>query len=400
MWPMIAEAGLRCDECRHTIQQGRLCLSEIPEEKPTGTNRTDFRNYCIGCPQCWAQGKHACYVRRLDRRSDTTGPTPRSLPCARCGRRIPAGEKAGVDLYYEWEDAAEDGGTKVKTPLGGLAGTVAAAAGVDLWIRGIPSGSFENLSNSLQQKFASAGLRGDYRTSAESQAFFRDSIPYPVRNLGEDAVKRFTEGKDASHIRSVENAPHLASDTRNILWEDSGINRARGSENMTGADQSWANAGNAFDSTGIVLRECLETSGMTALYAGLMEAPVATIENYLHYSRGRKTGEEAVKDAARGIAERAVTGAAVGFTVSAAVAAVGAGPILVTIAPYMLPVAMALYGYSTLKRILRAAAHDLPRGMVMVGTYFCSPRCHTKFAYETGLSALMRWEENRATAKG
>ena len=93
MWPMIAEAGLRCDECRHTIQHGRLCLSEIPEEKPTGTNRTDFRNYCIGCPQCWAQGKHACYVRRLDRRSDTTGPTPRSLPCARCGRRIPAGEK-------------------------------------------------------------------------------------------------------------------------------------------------------------------------------------------------------------------------------------------------------------------------------------------------------------------
>ena len=77
MWPMIAEAGLRCDECRHTIQQGRLCLSEIPEEKPTGTNRTDFRNYCIGCPQCWAQGKHACFVRRLDRRSDTTGPTPR-----------------------------------------------------------------------------------------------------------------------------------------------------------------------------------------------------------------------------------------------------------------------------------------------------------------------------------
>ena len=28
----------------------------------------------------------------------------------------------------------------------------------------------------------------------------------------------------------------------------------------------------------------------------------------------------------------------------------------------------------------------------LIGTYFCSPRCHTKFAYETGLSALMRWD--------
>ena len=34
MWQMIAEPGLRCAECRHTIQPGRLCLSELPEETP------------------------------------------------------------------------------------------------------------------------------------------------------------------------------------------------------------------------------------------------------------------------------------------------------------------------------------------------------------------------------
>ena len=57
---------------------------------------------------------------------------------------------------------------------------------------------------------------------------------------------------------------------------------------------------------------------------------------------------------------------------------------------------MALYGYTALKRILNALADGLP--LHQVGTYFCSPRCHTKFAYETGRSALMRWESNRTTA--
>ena len=80
MWPMIADPGLRCGECRHTIQPGRLCLSDLPEETPVGVSRSDFRNYCIGCAQCWAQGKHACYVRHLDS-SKNTGKTPRSLPC-------------------------------------------------------------------------------------------------------------------------------------------------------------------------------------------------------------------------------------------------------------------------------------------------------------------------------
>ena len=57
MWPMIAEPDLRCAECRHTIQPGRLCLSELPEETPASVSRSDFNNYCIGCPECWAQGK-------------------------------------------------------------------------------------------------------------------------------------------------------------------------------------------------------------------------------------------------------------------------------------------------------------------------------------------------------
>ena len=393
MWQMIAEPGLRCSECRHTIQPGRLCLSELPEETPPGVSRSDFRNYCIGCPQCWAQGKHACYVRHLDS-GKSVGKTPRSLPCARCGRRIGSGEKAGVDVYYEWPE-----GTEERTlTAASLAGTATAAAGVDTLIRGVPDGSFANLSDALQSKLASAGLGGErgMRSVAEAQSFYQESIPSSVRNLGKDAVGRFLEGKDASHIQSVQNAPHLAASNDNILWESSGLNRARGAENMTDSALSRAQATNAFDSATVLFRDCIQSAAMAGLFAGLLEAPVAAIENYIYYRRGLKTGEEAIIDAAKSIATRAGTAAVVGFAVTGAVSLLGAAPLIMTVAPILIPVGFALYALSALKRIMNALADGLP--LHQVGTYFCSPRCHTRFAYETGHSALLRWEENRVAA--
>ncbi len=392
MWQMIAEPGLRCSECLHAIQPGRLCLSELPEEAPAGVSRSDFRNYCIGCPQCWAQGKHACYVRFLDS-GRSTGKTPRSLPCARCGRRIGAGEKAGVDVYYEWPEGTESGLTGGR--LSSVVGVATSAAGVDTLIRGVPDGSFANLSDSLQSKLVAAGLGGERgtRSVAEAQNFYHDSVPYSVRNLGEDAVGRFLDGKDASHIQSAYNAPHLAASNDNIIWEGSSLNRARGAENMTSVERFEAHTTNAFDATQIVFRDCIQAAGMTALYAALLEAPVAAVENYIHYQKGRKTGEQAVIDAAKSIALRAGTAAVVGFAVTGAVALLGAGPLLVTVAPILIPVGFALYGISALKRIMNALSEGLP--LHQVGTYFCSPRCHTRFAYETGHSALLRWEKNR-----
>ena len=44
MWSTIAEPGLRCSECQHTIQPGRLYLSELPEETQAGVSRNDFKN--------------------------------------------------------------------------------------------------------------------------------------------------------------------------------------------------------------------------------------------------------------------------------------------------------------------------------------------------------------------
>ena len=305
---------------------------------------------------------------------------------------------ASVDKYYEWPEAVDE--TASRKPTAASIGTVTAAAGIGTLIRGAPSGDFASLSDGLKQKFVMAALGGErgFRSTEGAGSFYRESVPHPVRNLGEDAIKRYLEGKDASHVQSYRNSPDLAADNTNIVWWNSNDNRALRIDNMTGWHQVQAHATNTFDASTIVFRACLETSATTALYAGLLESPVAAIENWFQYQRGRKTGEEAVIDAGIAITNRAVTGAVVGFAVTGAVALLGAGPIIVTIAPVLMPVGLALYGFSALKRIQKARASDLPPRLVRAGTYFCSPRCHIRFAYETGHSALMRWEANRVAA--
>ena len=397
MWPMIAGPGLRCGECRHNILLGRLCLSELPEEMPPGVSRSDFRNYCIGCPECWRRGLHACYVRYLERGSGQ-GKTHRSLPCSRCGRLIISGDRVGLETHYDWPETQKDrdGLTGRQTASTSAAETVGTAAGLEVLLRGVPSGSFADLGDSLQQKFATAGLGGTRGSWADPQTIYQDTIPYPIRNLGVDP-RRYTGGKDLSHRVSVSNAPEFARDPGNIAgWENSSLNRARGGETMTGMEEFRLHATNAFHASGIVLSECLQAAATTALLSALLEAPVSIVENAIHYRKGRKTGEEAIKEAATAIRDRAAAGAVVGFAVRAAIALTGAGPLVVTISPVLMTVGMTLYAHTSLKRILGALDDGLP--LSRVGTYFCSLRCHTTFAYETGRSALMRWEADRTAA--
>lgn len=398
MWQMIASPDLRCTECHHNIQPGRLCLSELPEEVPSSVERRDFRNFCIGWPQCWSQGKHACYVRHLERRNPT-GITPRSLPCARCGRRIGAREKASVDIYLEWPGKSEDADAQPfsQRQMAELANATTQAG---LIVRGLPESSFESLSSGLQRKFMDAGLRPEHgiRNVSEAQALYQETVPAFVRTFGEDAVREFLQGKDASHIRSVANAPQISTDLKNIVWENSAINRARGAADMTPWERLAAQGSNTFNASGIFMRHCLRGTAAAAFTAALLEAPVAAVENYIHYQRGRKTGDEAVHDAAKSIAVHAATGAVIFIGITVAVAALATAgmtipPVVVTLAPILLPIGTALYTHSALKRILDALSDGLP--LDRVGTYFCSSRCHTKFAYENGISALLRWDANK-----
>ena len=303
-----------------------------------------------------------------------------------------------METYYDWPDALEDraGLTSRTASSTSAARTVGLAAGLEVLVRGMPPGSFADLSDSLQQKFATAGLGGNRGSWADPQAIYRDTIPFPIRNLGVDP-RRYTDGKDLSHRVSVSNAPEFARDPGNIAgWENSSLNRERGVETMTGTEEFRLDVSNAFRASGIVLSECLEAAAATALFSALLEAPISIVENAIHYRKGRKTGEEAIKEAATAIRDRAVAGAAVGFAVRAAIALTGVGPLVVTISPVLMTVGMTLYAHTFLKRILSGLDDGLP--LSRVGTYFCSMRCHTTFAYETGRSALMRWEADRTAA--
>ena len=92
---------------------------------------------------------------------------------------------------------------------------------------------FGELSQSMRAKMAMAGLRGEWRPVDVATEFYGSSIPFPVRNLGQDAVEMFVDGKHASHIESVHNEAGEATDSANIVRESAGDNLSRGAANMT-----------------------------------------------------------------------------------------------------------------------------------------------------------------------
>jgi hypothetical protein len=62
-------------------------------------------------------------------------------------------------------------------------------------------------------------------------------------------VNEWLDIKDVSHIQPVSTHPHLSSDPDNIIWEDSGVNRARGAEPMTDLDVLTAQLDNQLDAS-------------------------------------------------------------------------------------------------------------------------------------------------------
>ena len=122
-----------------------------------------------------------------------------------------------MEIYYDWPNQTEESRSGILSEPA-VAGLVTAAQ-IGTIIRGIPDGSFTNFTDGLQRKFMDAGLRPEHgtRSAAEAQALYQESVPSFVRNYGENTVNQFLQSKDVSHIRSVENAPHLAIETGNIL---------------------------------------------------------------------------------------------------------------------------------------------------------------------------------------
>lgn len=218
--------------------------------------------------------------------------------------------------------------------------------------------SYADLSIQLQRKFASAGLRGGpkhWRTPEGASGFYDASIPDAVKLLGEDGIREFLDGKNASHIKSVANWRELAETDSNILWEDSLANYARGSADMSPFEQLNVRLDNGFDSFRLAAVKIVPRA---VFYAIVIEASVSIVENGIYVYRGKKDVKAALQDTSLNVAKSAVVGALAGGTV-AGVVALGAAPVIAAAAPALGVIGGCLLVYSTADRIHTAATAPL-----------------------------------------
>ena len=239
----------------------------------------------------------------------------------------------------------------------------------------------------MQRTFKVRGLgRGlGSRSDAMAQRLYK-SVPKEVRNLGTEPVKKLIEGKDASHIRPVANAPGKARQPGNVVWEKSSLNRARGSRNMTPAEVARANSALRISALGTVSRAVARNAARGGAIAAFTEAPVTGIENYFHWKRGRKSGSQAMKDATKEVSVSAAVGATTAGAMTAA-AAMGVG---ISLGPFGVPLMIAggtiLVGRGW-SRIAKAAQRDLTLDEQLI--FFCKDEdCKLLYAQAVTDSAV------------
>ena len=242
---------------------------------------------------------------------------------------------------------------KIRNDLG-AAGQAAATSAWGALVsleQAVPS--FNDLSPTLKAKFVTAGLRGNWRTVDAASAFYESSVPSAVRNLGKDAVVAFLDGKHASHIEAVANAPGRMMDAANIVWERARDNLARGAANMTQLELAKANAVNVLHTTGIVAAEALQTAAVAGCIGMALEGVVSVSENFIYVYRDEMTLQEARRKVLRDVLKKGKA-AAIGGAGMTVVVALGAGPALATAGPVLVSVGGVLYLVSAYIRIKTA----------------------------------------------
>ena len=383
MWHVLAEEEIRCTECNHQIPSGADCLSQLPPGVPENFRRSKFKTFCISCTRCDQTGSgrarrglhplENCYVRHLTIRIGHTPDqkmTEGPVPCAYCGQTIRRNTKAFVQEIYAWPEHYRESASKSTNGSGASVGASSGASG-------FRSGSdgWHRLSPETQRLFQTRGLgRGVRpRSPAMAQRLYERSIPRAVRNGGDSAVRSFLKGKDASHIRSVTNAPERARQPSNIVWEKAGTNRARHSRNMNPPEVAGAKSANRTSALTAVARSAAGRAVRGGVFAAVTEVPVAGVENFLHWKHNRKSGKQAATDTAKSVGVAGGVGAA-------GAAVLGGLPL----GPLGLPImvgGIVLFAAGGVTRIVKAGRHDLPLDKYHM--FFCdSGRCKSNFARE------------------
>ena len=212
---------------------------------------------------------------------------------------------------------------------------------------------FTELSPVLKAKIAMAGGHGTWSPLPIASEMFESTIPFSIRNLGESAVWKFVEGKHASHIESVHNAPALAMEPTNIVWESAKANLARGASDMTALELAKANIANLVDAAGIVVVDAIHTAAIAGCVGMALEAVVSLGENVIYVYGGKRSVGEAAADIGKKMLKTGGAAAIGGGIVSVALA-LGAGPALSATAPVLVIIGGTVYVVGAYQRIKTA----------------------------------------------
>ena len=146
---------------------------------------------------------------------------------------------------------------------------------------------------------------------------------------GEGAALNYLSERDLSHIRSVREAPELAAEPSNVVFERTHANRTRGARNMTNWEWAVANTDSVVVGARASARVVAVSMVRGVRQGALLNLPVAATVETLHVVNERKTAGEAARDAALDVGGAGAAGAAVasaltvagtfGFTVGAPV---------------------------------------------------------------------------------
>ena len=370
MWHVTAIQRLTCDGCGHPITEGQVCVSDLPEQLPKKITRRNYRHFHLDCPECnpaSAEISPSCY--QVVAAQLVSEKAKEETVCLDCGHLILEGEDFIQDFFYvrDTGDGIDDFDIE-QGPASILATFLKGN-------HGKPT-SFAHFSHPTIRKFMQGGLgkgRGS-RSFQGARRFYQDSVPGPVRNLGEGAVNQFTKGKQASHIESVAKAPGKAGNSKNIIWESGKANLKRGPRNMTRMERIGARSVNAADTIGIIGKAATRNAGRGAAWAVVFELPVSVAENGISYFKGKKTRQEAAKDTGKNMAAAGATGGVIAAGTTVAVA-LGAGSALTAATPILVPVGVGMFALSAGSRIWRAWKDNLAR--VEFNFHADCPDCET-----------------------
>ncbi len=174
--------------------------------------------------------------------------------------------------------------------------------------------SFENLPAGLKAKYHYAGA--EYKSLPAARGLW-ESVPAPVRAAGQEAVWKFHQGKDWSHIvpRSV-GGPATAD---NGIWWSSIKNKRLGPNAMSAADLADAKAVLRSEAVRSTLKLTLNGMVKGALLGVVAGALLASLDCGLEYAEGNISWDEMVDKVVRvsvftGLGGLVVTGLVIGIS--------------------------------------------------------------------------------------